>query len=72
MPAERLRDRDEIERFLRRDAPAHVYGLADLDDARGDPGDGDVYSSMAPSTTRIRCCRPALTAVNETPRPVCW
>jgi GNAT superfamily N-acetyltransferase len=30
---ETLRDRAEIERFLRRSAPAHVYGLADLDDA---------------------------------------
>ncbi len=27
-----IRDRDELERWLRRDAPAHVYALADLDD----------------------------------------
>lgn len=30
---EALGDRGEIERFLRRDAPAQIYGLADLDDA---------------------------------------
>jgi GNAT superfamily N-acetyltransferase len=30
---EALGERAEIERFLRRAAPAHVYGLADLDDA---------------------------------------
>jgi len=30
---EEIRDRGELERFLRRDASRHVYGLADLDDA---------------------------------------
>jgi ribosomal protein S18 acetylase RimI-like enzyme len=28
---ERIRDRDQIERFLRRDTPTHIYPLADLD-----------------------------------------
>jgi GNAT superfamily N-acetyltransferase len=32
MGAARIRDRRQIERWLRRDAPAHVYALADLDD----------------------------------------
>lgn len=32
MSAGEVRDREEIERWLRRDAPAHVYALADLDD----------------------------------------
>ncbi len=33
MRVDRIRDRMEIERWLRRDAPTHVYALADLDDA---------------------------------------
>lgn len=32
MAAFEIRDRDELEAFLRRDAEAHVYALADLDD----------------------------------------
>ena len=32
MRAGRIRDRGQIERWLRRDAPTHVYALADLDD----------------------------------------
>lgn len=33
MRVERVRDRERLERFLRRDAGLHLYSLADLDDA---------------------------------------